>query len=204
MLGSTFVNAINNIWPMLIIFLVVLIVVRIFYYICNSKDFVLYKELIYLCFLVYALLLFELVTDTELSSNGGINLVPFTEIFRYKIGSRLFLQNVVGNIVIFMPFGYFISSYIKSKKMFSIFIITVITSTTIELVQHKIGRSLDVDDIILNVLGGIFGFLIYIGLNAIKKYLPSFLQREFFYNILTLLIIAFIIFYCVRFLGMGW
>ena len=48
----------------------------------------------------------------------------------------------------------------------------------LEFVQLNIGRSFDVDDIILNVLGGIIGYLLYIGLTAIHNHLPKVLQKE--------------------------
>ena len=65
-----------------------------------------------------------------------------------------------------------------------ILFISLLTSLTVELVQLKIGRSFDIDDILLNVVGSIIGFLLYIGLTAIKKHLPRFFQSDTFYNIL--------------------
>lgn len=57
---------------------------------------------------------------------------------------------------------------------------SILVSLTIEVVQKYIGRSFDVDDIILNVVGGILGFLVYIGLDAIRKKLPSIFQKMVF------------------------
>ena len=153
----------NGIWPMLTIFLVVLVTVRIAYIVNHREKFCFYKEFLSLLFLIYILLLFQLLTSTEINHNSGINYVPFTEILRYEFGSKLFIYNVLGNVLAFIPFGYFISYYIKAKKLTPLFLVTLIVSASVELVQLKIGRSFDVDDIILNVLGGMIGYLLYIG-----------------------------------------
>ncbi len=203
---NTIFDLIKNIWPTLVIFIIVLITVRLYYFKLNGGKIVFYKEFLNLIFLIYILLLFELVTNRELGY-GGVNLVPFTEIFRYKIGSYLFYQNVFGNIALFIPFGYFISRYINSKKTIHIFIISLITSLTIELVQLKIGRSMDIDDIMLNIIGGISGYLIYVGLSAIKKRLPQFLQKDIIYNIISIVLIIIILLYFLDFMGfvnIGW
>ena len=140
--------------------------------------------------------MFQLLISTELNNtNGGFNLVPFTEIFRYKWGSPLFITNVLGNIAIFIPLGLFITKYIKSQKITPIFIICLIISTTVEVVQLKIGRSFDIDDIILNICGGIIGFLLFIALNAINNHLPKVLKSDLFYNILCIIIIVLFFIY---------
>ena len=155
-------------------------------------------------FIIYVLLLFELLTSTEINTNSGYNLVPFTEIFRYPIGSKLFIYNVIGNILIFVPFGYFVSGYIKANKVSHILFISILTSLTVELVQLRIGRSLDIDDILLNVVGSIIGFLLYIGLTAIKKHLPRFFQSDLFYNVLCIFIFIIVVYYFSNVIGLGW
>lgn len=196
-------KTINSIWPMLVIFLVVIITTRITYLMTHKEKFCFYKEFWTLFFICYILLLFQLVTSTDISNNGGINYIPFTEIFRYKIGSKLFMLNVIGNIAMFIPFGYFISHYLNAKKISSIFIVTLIASACIEIVQLNIGRSFDIDDIILNCIGSIVGFLIYIALGAIKRHLPKFLQSDFFYNIICLLILIAVVLYFKGYINLG-
>jgi glycopeptide antibiotics resistance protein len=73
-------------------------------------------------------------------------LIPFKEMFRYRIGSNLFFRNVVGNMIIFMPFGYFVSHFLTLKKSRSCILLTVIASATIENTQLAIGRVFDIDD----------------------------------------------------------
>jgi glycopeptide antibiotics resistance protein len=104
----------------------------------------------------------------------------------------------------FVPFGFFASRYTKTKKMWPIFVLSLITSLTIELVQLQIGRSFDIDDIILNVVGGMSGYLLFVGLKAIKNHLPSFLQKDFIYNLICIIIIAALVIYYLKFKGMWW
>ena len=196
-------ESIDNMWPMLTIFLVVIAVVRIAAIRNNNEKLVFYKEFSNLLFIIYILLIYELLTRSELNTVRGYNLVPFTEIFRYEIGSQAFLMNVVGNIVIFIPFGYLISTYIKPKRILTILIVSVITSATVESVQLCIGRSFDIDDIILNSLGAIIGFLLYVALNAIKKYLPGIFAKDIIYNILCLIILAIMVLYLLSRMGVN-
>lgn len=201
MVLDIFTKTLNKIWPVIAIFLCVLITVRVAYLITNHKKIELYKEVFGLIFVIYILLLFELLTAADTNTYHGMNLKPFTEITRYKFGSRLFNINVFGNIMIFIPFGLFISSYLKPKRIFSVFFISTITSTFVELVQLRVGRSFDIDDIILNVLGSIIGYLLYIGLKSMKRKLPEVLKKDFVYNIISLLLFAGIIYWLLCRIG---
>ena len=196
-------ESIDNMWPMLTIFLVVIAVVRVAAIKNHNEKLVFYKEFSNLLFIIYILLLYELLTRAELNTVRGYNLVPFSEMFRYEIGSTSFYLNVVGNIVIFIPFGYLISTYIKPKRILSILIVSVISSATVEFVQLCIGRSFDVDDIILNSLGAIIGFLIYIGLGAIKKHLPGIFKKDIIYNILCFIILIIMVLYLLSRIGVN-
>lgn len=199
-LPNEFFKIVEANWPMILIFIVVLSTIRICYILEKGEKFILYKEFFRLFFVIYILLLFGMVTNTDVQG-GTNNFIPFREILRYPIGSKYFYWNVIGNIVIFIPFGIFISIYLNSQKVNKPLLITFITSLTIELVQMVIGRIFDIDDIILNCIGGIIGFLLFIGLSAIKRHLPKFLQRDLIYNILTVIFIIFIILYVCRLWG---
>ena len=201
---NTAIGAINNVWPMIVIFVVIISTIRITYLTIHKEKFVFYKEFLNLVFLIYVLLLYQLLTNVETNVNSGYNLVPFTEILRYKVGSEMFMYNVLGNIFLFVPFGYFVSGYIKASKVSHILAVSIISSITIEVVQLQIGRSFDIDDILLNVTGAIAGFLLYIALCAIKKHLPKFLQRDLVYNILCFVVAAILIFYSMKLMGFRW
>lgn len=194
MVKSVFNSVLNNVWPTLIICLVVIILMRIFYIKNSSKKFILHEELILLLFVAYILMLFDLVTSRDIYL-GGTNLTPFKEILRYSIGSENFKKQVLGNIILFIPLGYFVTYYTRIKKISSITLISFLISLTIEMVQKNIGRSFDIDDIILNVVGGILGFLIYIGLDAIRKKLPAIFQKDSFYNFLSIVLVIVVALY---------
>lgn len=200
---STVNSVIKSIWPMIAIFVVSIGLVRICYISSRKTKFVFHEEFMSLVFLVYLLLLFELVTNTEIGVKG-INLVPFTEIFRYEVGSNLFWQNVMGNVIVFIPFGFFVSNYLKNGKFWTPVFITLATSAVIELVQYKIGRAMDIDDIILNVLGGLLGYLLFIILKAIKSKLPKFMKSDGFLSFVCVLITLLITYYVLVYLGIWW
>jgi len=168
MLKNAFYDVFNDSWPMLIIILVIISSLRITYLITKHKRFGLHKEIIYLISIIYILCLFHVVTFQD-NNYGVSNFIPFKEIFRYSIGSSKFIKNILGNIMLFVPYG-FLASYLLNNKKFSVItILTLIVSLTIETVQYYIGRVFDIDDIILNLLGGIIGFLIFVGIDAIRS-----------------------------------
>ncbi len=187
------VNVISSFWPILAMFSIVLITLRLFYIKINKKPFVLYKELLSLTFILYILLLFELVTSTDFYSYSN-SFIPFKEMFRYKLFSPLFIRNVLGNIIIFIPFGYFTSYYVKINKMYLSLLITLITSLSIEVIQSIIGRSFDIDDIILNVLGGVTGYFLYKISSLIVKKFSIKIKNNIVVNLLFIVIIIVLIY----------
>ena len=194
---STFSNTIQGVvnltWPMLLISIVVLVSFRICYILKKGDKFVFYKELLMLSFIIYILCLFQVVTFTDDVTWSTNNFIPFKEIMRYSITSRLFLKNVIGNMIMFLPFGFFISYYLENKKPYLTIVLTLIASIAIELVQLAIGRVFDVDDIILNLCGGMLGYLIYYLLYKISEKLPSVFKSDWFLNGLSIIILLSIL-----------
>jgi glycopeptide antibiotics resistance protein len=135
-------------------------------------------------------MLFQVVTVQDVVSWSSNNFIPFKEIFRYRIGSRLFFKNIIGNLLLFLPFGLFSSYSLKNDDKPSLVIfLTILASVTIECVQMAIGRVFDVDDILLNTFGGYLGFLIYKLIYKLKNSAPSFCQKEWFLNIVSIIIL---------------
>ncbi len=189
-LGKTIGNVFEFSMPMVAISVIVVISLRIADIIKNKKQFCLYKEIITLAFIVYILCLFQVVTFQDNSYSGGNNLVPFREIFRYNFGSRLFLKNVLGNVLMFLPYGFFASYFLKEKKVFPIILLTIVASITIETTQLMIGRVFDVDDIMLNILGGILGHYLYRLLLKIGDICPKIFLAEWFLNIISIIFLV--------------
>ena len=198
---NTIESILNDNWPILVIFIITLVLVRFFYLRTHREKISFYREFLMIISICYIFLLFQLLTKVEMNSNSGFNIIPFQEIFRYEVGSKLFIFNVFGNIMAFVLFGFIISAYIRPKTVVPPLIISLLVSATVEFVQLNIGRSFDVDDIILNVTGGLIGFLLYIGLSAIKDHLPKIFQRDGLYNVICLILIVVIIFYILFVMG---
>ena len=154
-------------WPMIVLTIVVLIIFRVAYLIKNKQKFVLYHELLLLLFVIYILSLFQIVTSQDVSGVHGINITLFKELTRYEIGSHLFYRNILGNIALFAPFGFFSSYYLNLDKKRYIILLTFFISLVIEVIQLQIGRAFDVDDVILNIIGGLIGYFIYVLINKV-------------------------------------
>ena len=181
-----------SIWPLLVFVAVVAISLRLAYLFKGSKKFVLYREVMALVFILYIVCLYYILTYQH-AGVGGVNLVPFKEMFRYTFGSYKFIKNVVGNILLFLPFGFFAAHYIDTKKASTPILVSLIVSFTAEAIQYYLGRVFDIDDIILNVFGGFLGYLLYIALAAIKNKLPSFMKSDSFLNFVDMVIVVLII-----------
>lgn len=178
---------IPSMWPLIVFVSIVAISLRLGF-LKGSKRFVLHKELMSLIFIIYILCLYYVVTVQDINY-GGINLIPFKEMFRYDIGSYKFMKNIVGNILLFIPYGFFSSYYLNNKKISMNVILCLIASFSIECIQYYIGRVFDIDDVILNVFGGFCGCLLYVALSAIKGKLPKFMKSDAFLNLLFILVI---------------
>lgn len=104
----------------------------------------------------------------------GINLMPFRTIgtyFEWHMGVDHFLVNILGNIVMFAPWGLGLPLLWKrNQKVWRILLYAALLPLFIETVQLFIGRSVDVDDIILNFLGGCLGGLLYA---VLRKWKPE-------------------------------
>ena len=192
-LSSTIQGVVDFTWPMVLISTIIIVSFRIAYVIKNKIKFVLYQDLLMLAFIIYVLCLFQVVTFQDTVSWSSNNFIPFKEIFRYDFGSRLFIKNVVGNAVLFLPFGFFVSYYLKSQNGFLPFVLTLIASCSIETVQMLIGRVFDIDDILLNLVGGMLGFLIYYLLSKLSKKLPDVLKSDMVLNIIAVVLLIGII-----------
>ena len=191
MIPKVAIDIIYELWPMLTLVSVVLITLRLVYLKESKKPFILYKELMGLCCIIYIILLFELVTSSDFNSYSN-NFIPFKEIFRYELSSKLFYRNVLGNIIIFLPFSYFTSYFCKINKFYFNLLVVFVTSLAIELIQIGIGRSFDVDDIILNIIGGFVGYLVYIISRKILKKHSINIKNTVLLNIIGVLLILII------------
>ena len=143
----------------------------------NHKAVMKLLFIIYMCVLVYVVFFAEAMGRTP--QDGYVyNHTPLKEIKRFMkyiwdndaLG-RVARLNIFGNIIAFIPFGIYLPYTSESKLGFiSTFLYTFSLSLTIELVQliTKVG-SCDVDDIILNALGGVIGYILWYIYTKLRK-----------------------------------
>ena len=202
MFRNSILEIFSSTWPMIVICTVIICSMRIVYIIKNKVNFIFYKEMMMLAFIIYIMCIFYVVTFQDVSWSTS-NFIPFKEMFRYEFGSRLFFKNVIGNMIMFLPYGFFIGYFLRLDKKRMVVILITITSLTIELTQLKIGRVFDIDDILLNILGGFIGFNMYLLLIKIKDHLPEFLKKPIFYNIIIVLVLVTFILYLTNYFKIG-
>ncbi|MGG6309320.1 VanZ family protein [Paenibacillus macerans] len=133
--------------------------------------------LFYLLFAAYALfalkvILFKIIPfsalfhATPLLLLRSVNLIPFYTIIEFftseNIGMERALVNVVGNIAIFVPLGIFVAHAGNGKSFRMQSLWPLIISLLLEIIQYVLALgSSDIDDILLNSLGGMIGIGIY-------------------------------------------
>lgn len=93
------------------------------------------------------------------------NLIPFREIERFwkyrKVLGIYSFYNLAGNVLGFVPAGFFIPILWKKRRGFLFTLcVTFEMSLLVEVLQlvFRVG-SFDVDDLILNTFGGILGYV---------------------------------------------
>lgn len=189
-LKNNLLQVLNNTWPIVLISVLVATSLRITYLIKSKSKFILHEELLSLIFIIYILMVFQIVTYQDVISYGN-NFIPFKELTRYSIGTNLFFKNIIGNILLFMPYGFFASYYLKIDKKKLLLFLVFLFSLSIECVQLIIGRCFDVDDILLNLIGGYLGYLVY---RLLVNFTNKMSERSVGLILITLIIIATIMF----------
>ncbi|MDE5778474.1 MAG: VanZ family protein [Lachnospiraceae bacterium] len=123
---------------------------------------------IYMLCLVYFLLLSDGFGRLEGYTEYRYNLKPFQEIMRFVkyrnyIDFTSVVVNLLGNVIAFVPFGALIR-WVLNRKIYwyQAVAYTFLFSLCVELLQlvARVGV-FDVDDLILNTLGGLVGFWVY-------------------------------------------
>ena len=99
----------------------------------------------------------------------SINLIPFKTILSELMGANslvgsedklaVSVLNLLGNLALFAPVGFMLSMMKSGEKSRGfMLVVTVIVSCSIEILQYVIGRSADIDDVILRILGAGAGY----------------------------------------------
>ncbi|GFI46216.1 hypothetical protein IMSAGC019_01529 [Lachnospiraceae bacterium] len=92
--------------------------------------------------------------------------------YSYKLNS---FENLVGNVVVFIPFGFLLPYVVKWGRNFLVMLLNALLFVTgIEVFQlFSAFGAFDVDDILLNTVGAILGYLAYLAFEAVRKRHPQ-------------------------------
>lgn len=133
-------------------------------------------------FVLYAAVLLWLLFDRSFDWVDGlsyrqqlarnISLIPFHTIKNYwtvvcrREYTRLFFHcviNLAGNVVLFIPIGYFLPRlWIKMRRFFPFLFTCILSVCLVETLQlFTLLGSMDIDDLILNLTGMILGYLLF-------------------------------------------
>jgi len=131
---------------------------------------------IYLIALMYFLLFAEMFGRNQADGCYHYNLVLLKEIWRFwhyrkVLGMTAVLLNLVGNVVGLMPFGFFLPFLaVRTRKWYTVTCLTFLFSLAIESTQLlcRVG-SFDVDDLLLNTIGGMLGYFLFWIVRRIKN-----------------------------------
>ncbi|WP_312354218.1 VanZ family protein [Aminipila sp.] len=139
----------------------------------NQKKYLFHNVVLYLVFAFYLLILFLLLFH-KANSFRSVNLIPLFSITRYLSNDVLLhafaLSNILGNIVLFLPLGVYLTLFNRNKNIVINTFLIVVISIMVEIIQYifKVGAT-DIDDVILNGIGGLIGIIIYKILELIFK-----------------------------------
>lgn len=102
-----------------------------------------------------------------------INTVPFKTIIGFLSGNGSFLiafYNITANILLFVPFGVVTFMLFKNPSRRQLIFIPAGVILLIETTQHLTRRgSMDIDDLILNLLGVWIGYGLYPVIQKVVK-----------------------------------
>lgn len=148
----------------------------------KNKSEKLIKILAWIIFTIYIIMLFYFMFFSErygrtiIHNDYNYNLELFREIkrfwnYRKLLGLESVVVNLAGNVAGFIPFGIMMPFLSKRRRNF--FLVTLLTlefSLLIEVTQllTKAG-SFDVDDLLLNTLGGSIGYVMFALVNSFYK-----------------------------------
>jgi glycopeptide antibiotics resistance protein len=101
------------------------------------------------------------------------NLMPFRTILDYLSGEptwRVAMRNLLGNIILFIPFGFLLAFGHQIIKWKKVLLIGLFVGVSLELLQVICKSGIfDIDDIILNFLGVVLGYLLFIFIYGVFK-----------------------------------
>ncbi|MCM3618058.1 VanZ family protein [Sutcliffiella horikoshii] len=175
LLRPIFAHLTANLHPivLLVVFFCIFAATTSVYLFVRNLSVTVPRSLFYGCILLYtvALLILLFIRPND-SSMNSVNLIPFDTIHFYFTGNVhwvIAFYNLAANIGLFVPFGILLRT-ITSNKLFLLALPFLLVSA-IEISQYLTRRgSLDIDDLILNVLGFYIGYALYPWFQRVVKF----------------------------------
>lgn len=132
---------------------------------------------VYIILLTYFLFFAESTGRTYEGRSYHYNLILLKEIKRFwihreSLGTMAVILNLFGNVAAFVPFGMILPViHHRFRSFLYMILMTFEFSLVIEVIQlvSKVG-SFDVDDLLLNTIGGMLGYLLFEVLNKIRRH----------------------------------
>lgn len=128
------------------------------------------RGLVVVALLAYLGLVLVLTLAAFPQNHPAPNLVPFRSMARdiHEQGVH-FLVNFIGNLGVFAPFGGLLPVVRRGTTVRQVAFWGLLLSAGIELIQYDSGRRVaDVDDVMLNVAGGLIGYGVFWILSVLK------------------------------------
>lgn len=122
----------------------------------------------------FTIINWRIVLDTSTAYSRS-NFTPLNTIllFYNQLNgplANIAFYNLAGNIVLFIPFGFFIPLvWPKFRGWVIMHVVAFLIPLFIECTQYFIGRSIDVDDVLLNAIAIVIGFVLYKVLQRVRK-----------------------------------
>lgn len=107
--------------------------------------------------------------EFDLPFSGGVNLMPTVVkclMGELTVGSWV-REMLAGNLLMFLPMGFFLPFVSERIDRRGILKLAVLIPVVIEVIQLVIGRSFDVDDLLLNFVGILLGYYAAVGVKAL-------------------------------------
>ena len=143
-------------------------------YFIMRKRMPLLRQIAYFLFVVCVLVISTatfLDGRAILVTEHSLNLIPFRFITEtWDMGVRKQITQTIANILMFLPLGFiFPVAFKKARTFYKTAICMLLFSFLIEFVQYFIGRSADIDDLILNTSGAMLGYFLFYKLSKLFR-----------------------------------
>lgn len=162
----------------------------------SEKMFSIFSKILFTLYLIILVWVVIFKCNIAISLTGGylyLKTISIEErllayIVPFKNGITNWSSDAILNVIIFIPMGLYASYFIKHKKFLLTLLISFGISLLLEVFQlFTLMGSFQSEDLIVNTLGGIIGYLIYRG---IYKHTPI---RICVFNIISLVVLIVIV-----------